>query len=62
MHALQITIWNLSNLYRSSVGCEINIFFTWFSSFAAATSLVSEASKLSEKKFSANQNFTIFET
>ena len=58
--------------YRKSVRCESNIFLHDFFSFAAATSLVSDASKLSEKSFSTNstgamaaatsQNFTIFET
>ena len=35
--------------YHTSVGCESKIFLHDFFSFAAATSLVSEASKLSEK-------------
>ena len=49
--------------YRKSVGFESNIlFYIIFFSFAAATSLVSEANKLSEKRFSTSQNFTIFET
>lgn len=35
--------------------------FTSFFSFAEASSLLSEASKLSEKSLSANQNFAILE-
>ena len=41
--------------YGTSVGCESNILHDFFS-FAATTSLVSETSKLSEKRFSTNQN------
>lgn len=58
--------------YRTSVRYESNIFLHDFFSFAAATSLVSDASELSEKSYSTNstgamaaatnQNFTIFET
>ena len=40
--------------YGKSVGCESNVFFHDFFSFAAAASLVSEASKLSEKSFYYN--------
>ena len=51
----------LDGTIRYPFGCESNIFCLHdFFSFAAATSLVSEASRLSEK-VPTNQNFTIFE-
>ena len=59
---MQINIWNLSNSLRMArlLVVKIIYFYMIFFRFAAATSLVSEANKLSEKV--SLQTKTIFKT